>query len=67
MVVHSITWPHEVVYSSVGKPAVYQELSVPTFMQGYLVVMHCQDTKNQGYYDSPLRRFDVRLRPLWVG
>ena len=27
MVVHNITWSHEVVYSTSGKPAVYQELS----------------------------------------
>ena len=33
MVVHNINWPHEVIYSSAGTPAVYQELLVPTFVQ----------------------------------
>ena len=47
MVVHKITWPHEVVYYTLGKPAVYQELSVPTFMQGYLIVMSGQDIKTR--------------------
>ena len=47
MIVHNLTWPHEVVYSSAGKPAVCQELAVPTFMQEYLVVMHGQDTKTR--------------------
>ena len=45
MVVHNITGPHEVVYSASGKLAVFQELSVPSFVQGYLVVMSGQDTK----------------------
>ena len=47
MVVHNITWPHEVVYSSSGKLAVYQELSVPTFVQGYLLVMSGLNTKTR--------------------
>ena len=45
VVVHNITWPYKVVYSTSRKPAVYQELSVPTFVQGYLVMMSGQDTK----------------------
>ena len=35
----NITWPHEVVYTSVGKPASYQLMSVPQFVYGYLLVM----------------------------
>ena len=34
-----ITWPYEVVYSAPRKPAAYEELSIPLFMQGYLIVM----------------------------
>ena len=65
MVVKNITWPHEMVYSSAGKPTAYQELSVYTFVQGYLVVMCAHDIK-KGYYGLPPRRSDVWLRPLWV-
>ena len=34
-----IAWPHEVVYTSAGKPASYEELSTPLLVQGYLIVM----------------------------
>ena len=41
MVVKRITWPYEVIYmySVAGKPAIYEELSLPLFVQGYLIVM----------------------------
>ena len=46
MVLHKVTWPHEVVYTSEGKPATYQDLSIPRsiplFIQGYLIII---DTK----------------------
>ena len=29
-VIHKVTWPHKVVYASEGKPASYQDLSIPT-------------------------------------
>ena len=47
MVVKNITWPHEVVYCSAEKTAAYQELLVPTFVQGYLVVLCARDTNNR--------------------
>ena len=31
--------PHEVVYTTDGKAAVYNEISMPLFVQGYLIVM----------------------------
>ena len=34
-----VTWPHEVVYTVAGKAAVYDDISMPLFMQGYLIVM----------------------------
>ena len=45
MVVKNITWPHKVVYSSTGKLATYKDLSVPLFVQGYLIVMTTVDIK----------------------
>ena len=47
MVVHNITWPHEVVHATSQQLAVSQELSVRTFMQGYLLVMSGQDNKTR--------------------
>ena len=47
MVVHNITWPQEMIYSSTAKPATYKELSVPAFVQGYLVVMDTVNTKTK--------------------
>ena len=34
-----MTWPHEVIYSMAGKPAAYEDLSIPMFVQGYRIVM----------------------------
>ena len=34
-----VTWPHEVVYTAVGKPAAYQDLALALFVQGYMIIM----------------------------
>ena len=34
-----ITWPHEVVYTATGKPAMYDDISPALFVNGYLIVM----------------------------
>lgn len=39
MVVKMVAWLHEVIYSVAGKLAAYEDLSMPLFMQGYLIVM----------------------------
>ena len=39
MVLHKVTWPHELVYTSDGKPVVYDELSIALFIGGYLAVI----------------------------
>ena len=39
MVVRRVTWLHEVVYSADGKPAAFQDLSIPLFIQGYSTIM----------------------------
>ena len=36
--------PHEVVYTSVGKPASYQDISISSFLQGYLIIMESEDS-----------------------
>ena len=42
-VLKKITWPHEVVYTSAGKPAAYQDLTVLQFVYGYLLVMESEE------------------------
>ena len=37
MVVNKVTWPHKVVYSLAGKPASYQDISIPQFVLGYMI------------------------------
>ena len=39
IVIKCITWPHEVVDPVAVKPAAYEELSMASFIQGYLIVM----------------------------
>ena len=39
MVVRRITWPHEGVNSASRKPAAYEDLPTPLFVQQYLIVM----------------------------
>ena len=33
------TWPHELIYTQVGLPAVYEDLSAMLFVNGYLEVL----------------------------
>ena len=35
-----INWPHDVLYSADGKPAVYSDLTVAAFVWGYLIVVN---------------------------
>ena len=34
-----ITWPHEVIYGADGRTATYKELTVSSFVMGYLIVL----------------------------
>ena len=43
-VARKATWPHEVVYTSDGKASAYQDISVPLFIQGYLITVDSQDS-----------------------
>ena len=42
MLVKKIAWPHEIIDIAAGKPAAYGELSIPHFIQGYLIVMRSE-------------------------
>ena len=39
MMVNKVTWLHEGVYSTGGKPAAYEDLFIPLFIKGYLIIM----------------------------
>ena len=39
LVTKHVTWPPKVMYAADGKTAVYNEISMPLFIQGYLIVM----------------------------
>ena len=54
MVKH-ITWPHELIYTSWGHPAVYKQLSMPLFISGYIAI---RDTVK-----SELK--EIMLKHLW--
>ena len=41
-VLRKVVWPHEVVYMSTGWLAEYNQLSVPLFISGSLVVMSAE-------------------------
>ena len=43
-VVRNVIGPHEVVYILEGKPTAYRDISVPLFVQGYLITMDSQDS-----------------------
>ena len=41
-VINQILWPHELVYTSSGQPAMYEDLSCMAFVNGYLSLMGLQ-------------------------
>ena len=52
--VNDVTWPHEVIFTSEGKPAIY-ELSSMSFVQGYLTVMDTQRQDLKKHMSSHLQ------------
>ena len=50
-----ITWPHEVVYISACKPASYQDISVPQFVYGYLLLMDSEEADIRVHMASHLK------------
>lgn len=65
--VRKVTWPHEVVYFLAGKPAAYQDMSVPLFVKGYLITMDSQDTSIKHKMSEHLKDLMSECRDLWVG
>ena len=67
-VVKKVTWPRKVVYISNGKPAVYQDISVPLFVQGYLITTDSQDSSIKHREAEHLKdlMLDVEMH-VWVG
>ena len=43
-VLHKVIWPEEMVYTTMGKPAEYDGLTIPLIFRGYLVVMVVEKT-----------------------
>ena len=39
MVLKMVTWPHELIYTAMGQPTMYEDLSVTRFVSGYLAIM----------------------------
>ena len=42
LVVPHVVWPHELVYTAEGQPAVYDTISVPLFISGYMQAMEVE-------------------------
>ena len=42
VVLHKSTWQHVEMYSSRGQPAVYDDLSIPLFVNGYLAMVETE-------------------------
>ena len=38
-----MTWPHEVVYTFERKPASFQDVFIPVFVQGHLISMESEE------------------------
>ena len=54
-VLEEVTWPHKVMFTAEGKPAVCGELSVMAFVRGYLIVMDSQTQDIKTLMDSHLQ------------
>ena len=48
MVLKHIMWPHEMQYTSTGKPEVYEEMTdIASVVQGYIVIMSADNTSTR--------------------
>ena len=67
-VLNKIPWPYEVVYTSDGKPASYQDISIPQFIYGYLLVMGSEEADIKVRMASHLKHLMSDACPsLWLG
>ena len=64
-VIHKVTWPHEVVYTSEDNPASKQELTIPLFVQGYLIVMELEEGRDKKLMST--HRQDLMSDTQWYG
>ena len=48
MVLKRTTWPHEVEYTSTGKPTAYEDMSVASCVLGYITIMSAEDNSIRG-------------------
>ena len=64
-VIHKVTWPHKVVYTSEGNPASYQKLTIPLFVQGYLIVMELEEKRVKKLMFTHLQ--DLMSDTQWYG
>ena len=42
-VVRKLTWPHDIVYTTARKLAACQDISLPLFLQGYMIIMEGEE------------------------
>ena len=67
IVIKRITWPHGVMYSAAIKPAVYGNLSMAWFVQGYLIVRQGEEGDTKDKMEVHLLRGAYGwMRPLWL-
>ena len=66
-VLHMVTWPHEDVYTLKGKPATSQDLLIPLFIHGYLIIMDTEGGDHQETDGHPPTRLNVGCSNVWVG
>ena len=52
LVAKCITWPHELVYTSVRQPAMYEKFFMPLFISGYIAML---DTVKSGLTETMLK------------
>ena len=42
VVLHKVTWPHELVYSASDQPVIYNDISIHLFVSGYLAIIEAE-------------------------
>ena len=55
IVLEKVTWPHKVMFTPKGRPAVYGELAIMAFVREYLIVMDSQPQDIKAVMESHLQ------------
>ena len=66
-VLNKVIWPHKVLYTSAGKPTTYQNILIPIFVQGYLIMMDTEEGLVSQKMVAHFKDYNVRCSTLWVG